>query len=358
MPAWAVAGTAVLEATAGSTGDPRLVSVVEGSVAFEINQVGMVAVPADPASPSGWRMPGLLEAAQRAGAPYVLLVDLSTGEGTLSLTLNMTRAVDGKTLGDRREVFPIDIDLDSAVIAAVRSFFAENSFLNDPAPVNALAGGNGASPPKSAPTGLPGSPGAGAALGPAVGSSGTVAAPPVPVAERRYTTGSFAIGVAPLLLVGETSSFFRYGVTATFSGLWTISSDRLLAAAGLEVGTIRIFPNAGLPNGDVYSFSAGPTLQIQTSFDAPVVLAVRATAGAAVLAVRLPGQPVRATTRPYVGGDLLARVHLSDRLFVGAGVGYLSVFDAGAPVMGVTPSVMFGIRPRGALPSNQRKESL
>ncbi len=325
----------VLQVISGSAGDPRIQSIVSRTTSIELERAGLTPViprndlTANPSEDIA------VSAARRAEAQYLLFIHSGISGDSLYLEMSLTRVRDRKRIGADNRTLPIDINLDNTLAFAIRSFLEDKSIVAEVRAAQEANPGKGGPVPAEAPP-VP---------VPKISGPGRVESLPRSTEEKSSAGFSFDAGVAPLLLVGTASDYFRYGLAFGLSFGYSFPVFGLAAAVGVDAGAIRIFPIPELPQGTVYAFSAGPSLQLGTPARAKVSLMLRVTPAASVLTVQLPNGPLLAKTIPSIESDLAARLRVAPAWVVGMRLGFIAIFEPRYPIMGFMPAVFVGFEP-------------
>jgi len=313
--------------TRGVSDDPRLQGIITRTVAIELEKAGLSARQKSEEDATGSTDPFFSRAAE-LDAPFLMIVDGELSDSTLSVAMSFYRTRKRTQLGQKRDTFQLGIDLDQRLLSAVRSLLESEEIQTD---IAAALKQDTARDRKENPV-------------PAEETARVGAAGPQqpPEASRRL---EFGAGAAPVILVGASSDYFRYGVAVDVSALYRFRLFGIDAAGGVDITASRIFPASGLPRGTVYTVGGGPSLQLGSSPLQNERISLRLTGGAAALTARLPDGPLLAKTVAFAQADVRAELRISKRLSAGALLGFLVIFEKDYPVMGVLPGIAVSLLP-------------
>jgi len=310
----------VLLQTRGLDSDPRLAGIVERTVAIELERVGLT--PLQNEQPAGDTQL-LFKRASELDAAFLMIVKGELANSALKVQMNLFRIRGRTELGERTGSFPLGIELDRHILDTVHSLVQEEGVR---AEIEAAVEHD---------------------LSQSERGKKEAETAPVPTVASEQTESvrgfEFGAGAAPVILVGRSSDYFRYGVAVDFSALYGFRLFGVPAAVGADVTGSRIFPASGLPRGTVYTIGGGPSLQLATSPLQDQRIALRVTTGAAALTARLPDGPLLAKTVMFSRADVRAELRIAPRISVGALVGFLVVFEKDYPVMGVVPGIVVSL---------------
>lgn len=337
----------------GTPSNPALSNVIERAAQLQLRGAGLTGV-------VGGRLPSVTggppEGATAAAQPqssFVLSVRFRTESGKVLMDLSFADAAGGKLLDESSVAFPLDLNLDVRVGAAVKQVLASAAVRA------ALAAARRAADQTRAASSPHGS--ASPAGGPSVQAEGGVAGKAVPARPQESGVATLAPGAAstatpakprwgftasgqaaPLVLVGGASSYFRYGADLSLFAGTRLPTRGLVLQVGVKLGATELFPVSGLLPGQAYLLLAGPEVRIENGVSSPVGVAARASAGAAVILLRMAGASTQAKTVPYVDAGLSTSLRLIGTVRLGVALGYLAAFESEFPIMGFAPALEVG----------------
>lgn len=319
----------------GSPQDQGMSRVLSRAALLAVQSEGFAGVVPSGTATSPTQTPALLSEAKGKGAAFLLLLRYRTAANILTLETSLVETASGSTLSARTATHPLNLNLDSGVTADARIVFA------DPRAAAAMKRARELASAAQRPSG------SGASAKPSGEQAGATAPKPGEAQGHREPEKP-ALGLAlsgqgaPLILIGNGSSFFRYGALGTVFGGARYPLSGITLHGGLQVGVAGLFPVPGLPAAKVYTVLSGLEIGAATPTGSLVGVGLNATGGAAVIALQMPGAPLLAKTVPFVEGGVAAYVHVTKRLAIGIDVAFLAVFEGSYPIMGLAPALVVG----------------
>lgn len=302
--------------------DPRLEEVLYLAAGVELTRAGLTSrrTQASVTDPSGAIDPGLVTSeARRTDADFVLLMVYDTRPSEVHIEVSLDRPVFDGPLASKNITSPLDLDLDSRVAAAVRELINEAGIERLRTDRTAIEGFDFS--PRAPPVGPP-------ATEPAVTAPGL---PEVSGPELAVTT-------AGILIVGDGTRLFRYGVAASLSGGYVPAGRGVGVFMGARGSVIRFLANADVGGGTLYVVTAGPDVHVGSVYRSPARLAMRISGGVAAVIVARE-EDTLAKSVPFAELGVFARLPVGRIVAVGMEINYLTVFEPGLPLMGLTPSI-------------------
>ncbi len=306
--------------------DPRLEEVFYLAAGVELTRAGLTSrrTEVSVTDSSGAIDPGLVaREARRTDANFVLLMVYETRPSEVHIELLLDHSVFDGPLAKRSMTSPLDLDLDSRVAAAVRALITEAGVERRRTERTAIEGFDLS--PRAPPIDPP-------AMEPRVTDPGL---PEVSGPELAVTT-------AGILVVGDGTTFFRYGVAASLSGGYVPAGRAAGVFVGARGSVIRFLANAKVGGGTLSVVTAGPDVHVGSVYRSPARLAMRISGGyAAVIVAR--EEETLAKSVPFAEVGVFARLPIGRVVAVGMEINYLTVFEPGLPLMGLSPSVILSM---------------
>jgi len=264
--------------------------------------------------------------AQKSGSRYALVVQYVPGETWIDVEFSLYDGSENTPLAVRSLSSPIDIDLDSRVSEVVRDLIAVTDLDRERTAGTSLEGFSlQEAPPSSSRT-------------PAAGFPGQ------PVGTQSVAGVDLAVLTSGLLLLGEASELFTYGVAGTLAGGYRAPLDRVGLTFGARGSFIHALANEGVEGGSLYVVTVGPDARIGTPYRTPARLSARVSGGAAIVIVSRAEETL-AKTELFAESGVGARLPLGPRFAIGLELNFIIVFEPDLPLMGVSPSLTVSMEP-------------
>lgn len=324
----------VLVAAAGSPEDPGMSTVLSRATLLAVQSEGLTGILYSGTAANSAETSSLLSAAKTEGASFLLVLRYLISGDHITLETSLLETASGSTLIVRTTAYSLDLNLDTNVTGDARLVFVDPRVEAAMRRARELAA---AQPSPRSPV-QKGSGGQAAGRTPAeAGAAQKQPAPGKPVWGLALSGEA-----APLILIANGSSFFRYGAVGSVFGGARYALHGMTLRGGLHLGVTRLFPVSGLPAAKVYTVLGGLEIGAATSADSLVGVGLNVTGGAAVIALQMPGASVLAKTVPFAEGGLSAYLHVAKVLAIGVDVAFLAVFEGSYPLMGVAPALVVG----------------
>lgn len=141
-----------------------------------------------------------------------------------------------------------------------------------------------------------------------------------------------------MYFVGDFSSYARFGAGASLdAGILLLKPSWSLSAGPRMTGT-RILTNDGVEGGTLYLSTIGLNLQFGIGAAQAQRLSACASGGAAFITIA-DDAGAQTKTVPYADAGFQAGFPIGKDFFLGGDLRYLAVFEGGALVMAVAPSI-------------------
>ena len=164
-----------------------------------------------------------------------------------------------------------------------------------------------------------------------------------PASEKSSGPGIYgSAGTGALMLLGEITEYFHYGLAGTVSAGLEWPSPKRTVQLGARVNLIRVFNDQQTNGAPLYFTTAGVNLVLGSGPEQSNLFFAGITGGAALISVA-DSDGIMTKTVPYAEGNLAMRVPLGARLYLKPDLALLCIFDDDLLISGVLPSLAAGL---------------